>query len=46
MKRSVLGAASAERTGIMSEGRVLLRFTIVGRLRERPSVDGRCEVSN
>ncbi len=33
MKRSALGAASAERAGIMSEGNILLRFTIVGRLR-------------
>lgn len=39
MKRSALGAASAERAGIMSERSVLLRVAIVGRLGQRPSVD-------
>lgn len=33
MKRGALGAASAESAGIISEGNILLRFTIVGRLR-------------
>ena len=39
VKRSVLGAASAESAGIMSDQSVLLRITIVRRLRQGPSVD-------
>jgi len=39
MKRSALGVASAKRADTMSEKSVLLTVTIIGRLRQRPSVD-------